>query len=354
MDPEKENNKIGDEQEGFGKVVDVLHKKSKLPHLRTYQGDMAEFIKEKNESVISVSLKEKKRREEKEEEKLNEKIERERQEPEFPIKNTGQSVVEKIEPIQIHQKITEIPKEITKEITNTYKKPKKNSRGIQTNLIITISSILLLSAGVYAIFNVFDTLKYKGDDILPISQGEIIPYTNLVTISNVTRENFRSQIEGISIQNGINILKISDTNGAQIKTSEDFFKFLGILTPGSLERDVSPDFAFGKIKRDDVVSTFLVVQIKDFGRAFSSLLEWEKKMLNDLSFMKDYEEDVLGQNLEWRDIIIKNKDSRALTNQGNQIMLIYTFLDRNTILITTSSNAIEDINNSFLSRSFVR
>jgi len=68
MDEEKK----GGNPNKFGKIIDTLHNQQKLPSLRTYQGDMAEFIKEKNESVVSITVKakEKKERIEKEEEKL--------------------------------------------------------------------------------------------------------------------------------------------------------------------------------------------------------------------------------------------------------------------------------------------
>ena len=56
MNSEKKEGEVPD---NFGKVVEELHNKQKLSALRTYQGDMAQFIREKDESVISVKLKEK-------------------------------------------------------------------------------------------------------------------------------------------------------------------------------------------------------------------------------------------------------------------------------------------------------
>lgn len=48
------------------KLRDLLHNKNKLPSLRTYQGDVAEFIKEKNHSTISIAVEEKERKEKEE------------------------------------------------------------------------------------------------------------------------------------------------------------------------------------------------------------------------------------------------------------------------------------------------
>ena len=59
-----------DKSNEFGRVIDALHSKQKLPSLRTYQGDMAEFIKSKNESVISIAVKEKEKNRKKNESKI--------------------------------------------------------------------------------------------------------------------------------------------------------------------------------------------------------------------------------------------------------------------------------------------
>ena len=60
--------------DGLKKLEETLHKKSALSSLRTYQGDMAKFIKDKNESVISVAIKEKERKEEREEKQENKPV----------------------------------------------------------------------------------------------------------------------------------------------------------------------------------------------------------------------------------------------------------------------------------------
>ena len=61
VDPDNKPEKTSSK---FGRVIKALHNKAKLPSLRTYQGDMAKFIKEKNESVISIAIKEKVKKEE--------------------------------------------------------------------------------------------------------------------------------------------------------------------------------------------------------------------------------------------------------------------------------------------------
>ena len=63
MDEEKTKEQNEFKSDDFGRVIDALHTKSKLSSLHTYQGDVAEYVKDKQESVISIAVKEKERQE---------------------------------------------------------------------------------------------------------------------------------------------------------------------------------------------------------------------------------------------------------------------------------------------------
>ncbi len=292
-----------DNSKDFGKVIDILHSKQKLPSLRTYQGDMAEFIKEKNESVISIAVKEK---EEKEEKKKD----------------------------NIHL----IPK------------TSSNKEGLQVNMTILLSSILLLAGGAVAVMYIFDFLKKE-----PVSQvvtkTEIIPYNNLITLANLINKNLGTEIAKLSPTNGISILKISDADGFPLPKAKNLFSFLSASLPPTLERTLKDEYAVGIISQNNQTSYFLIISVNDFGRAFSGMLEWEKSMENDLSFLNIATSTGV---FEWKDLIIKNKDTRALANPKNQAKMAYTFLDKNTILITNNLWTIGEMSSIYTSRPVAR
>ena len=316
MDQKNQNNKIKNDGEDFGKVVDALHKKQKLPPLRTYQGDMAEFIKEKNESVISVNIKEKVREEEKakilkreqviivpkEIPKAEKEVVKEFENEAEKVEESGE--IEKLEEVKTESnkieiptppKIIKVPKELSYEITEEKIRPKSRSFG--TGIIITAISLLLVVSGAYALLRAFNIMRAERP-VDTTEQIEIIPFTNAVTVSNVSKENFKTQIDEVALQNGINILRLHKADGSRIATANNFFNFIGIELPSGLRRDLLPDFAFGKMKDNSLYSTFVVIKIKDFGRAFASLLEWERSMIQDLDFMQT-ESDIVIQDLLW-------------------------------------------------------
>src|SRR3989338_1208948 len=337
MDEEKK----GGNPDKFGKIIDTLHNQQKLPSLRTYQGDMAEFIKEKNESVVSITVKakEKKERIEKEEEKLRPVV-------------------------------------------------KSKKEGFQKNLIIATLSLVLLASGVAVSFYIFNALKKEPMSEVAVEE-KVIPYNNLITLTNITKENFDSELAKLSPSNGASILKISDKNSLSFQTAKNFFGFLGISLPATLERTIKEKYAVGIMFQNNQISYFIVVTISDFGRAFSGMLDWESNMEKYLSFMNARTDSFVVANTTaniptstatstattssstastalsvkipmkldsfiWKDMIVKNKDTRALINQKNQAKIAYTFLDKNTILITSSLSSIGDIYTIYASRSIVR
>jgi len=301
---------INGTSEKFGKVIDALHNKSKLPSLRTYQGDMAEFIKEKNESVISIAVKEK------------EKIEEE----------------EKNSPT-----------------------PKVEKKSFQMNFTIIAVSLLLILGGAGGLYYIFEVLKREPTREV-LSVEKIIPYNNLVTLADLTNGNLASELAKLPPANGVSILKLSNSAGLSLEKAQDFFAFLQITLPATLDRTLKDEYAVGMISQNNQTSNFLIITASDFGRAFSGMLDWEKSIAEDLSFLNSVTENWTASttvpasldSFSWKDIIVKNKDTRALINSRNQTKIAYTFLDRNTILITKNSATIGDLYSIYASRSVVR
>ena len=290
-------------------IIDALHKSNSLPSLRTYQGDVAEFIKEKNQSVISIAVKEKeKQREEQREESISEN---------------------------------------------------KKGDGFKINFVTVILSLFLLLAGSFTVFFVLKFLQQE-DPVIVLKQ-EIIPYNSELSLANITKDSFSNELKGVSPGSGITAIRISDTNGKSINTAPLLLSFLGANPPDTLVRSLKPEFFIGAINSAENTNYLLIIVVDDFGRAFSGMLDWEKStMEKDLSFLNkqsseiqvDLDEPVIASPI-WKDVIIKNKDTRALM-LGGEAIIAYTFLDKNTILLTSSLDSIGEISSTFASRSVIR
>lgn len=275
------------------KPSEILHEDGKLSSLRTYQGDMAEFIKEKNESVTSIALKEKAHREEKQ-----------KQEPKAPTKSH-----------------------------------------VGTVLSIFVSLILLLGGGTVAYYAAQKfTMPEEARVNLP---KKVIPYTTSIEAGNIDKESLRTTLSGSVFSEGVTLLNITDPFSFEQISSK-----LQINLPSDLSRNLKADFAIGVYKKGDTLSPVMVLTTVEYGGAFSGMLDWERNLKDDLSFIASPTE--ATSTTVWRDMIVKNKDTRVLVDQNNKSVIAYTFLDKNTILITRDYHVIPDINDLYIGGSLAR
>lgn len=335
-------------EEDFGKVVDALHGERKLSSLRTYQGDMAEFIKERNESVLSIAAKEKIRKQEEQKE-------------EKELQKAAKEEIGSVERLQTPFK--------------------RKARGnFQVNLTMIVLSILLLASGALAFYFVYDI--YTRPPVPEAAlQEQIIPYNNSMALAGAESQNLGEKISELNFLEGVNVIKVSDNSGKEIKTAKKLFEFLDISSPASLERSLRDDYVLGVFYQNGLKSNFLIITANDYEVAFSAMLDWEPNMPNDLAFLtyvpapvaasstptgaasstaaaltraKVPAKSVFAGNFVWKDLIVKNKDTRALANEKNQAQLAYTFLDKNTVLITDNLNVIGDLFSIYVSRAVAR
>ena len=166
-----------------------------------------------------------------------------------------------------------------------------------------------------------------------------------------------------------------------------FFEFIGSRTPGALVRSVGPDMTLGRVGG----TPFLITTAPSYENTFAGMLEWERFMAKDLEFIArkttgnkqettlqtnsnqqtetsnaseietnelssstNYE---LGSDQEtsgsindqtatavsdpvWKDIVVKNKDVRALIDQTGTPLILYTFPAEGLLVITQTREAL--------------
>lgn len=299
MDTEENKKETGGQ---IGGVIDALHNKAKLPSLRSYQGDMAEFIKEKNESVVSVAVKEKKREEERREE--------------------SPKIVLKSKPSSLNLNFT----------------------------IIFLSIFLLIGGGAVSLY-IYQFIN-RAPEPEVVDQPEILETNNAVTLANVNKNTLTLELNKMSTTPGISLAKIANLSGQPIKNSTELFEFLEIPETFSIRRTLEDQFMLGTISQNNISASFLIIKVEDFGRAFASMLDWEATMLTDLKFLTTVVDS--SGKFAWKDLIIKNKDARAFIDERGNAQIVYTFLDRNTILITNNILLVDDVGNLYNSQAVVR
>ena len=99
---------------------------------------------------------------------------------------------------------------------------------------------------------------------------------------------------------------------------------------------------------------FLVLKTGFYENAFAGMLEWERYMKDDLAPLfgpaktkipsgQIVADTVQEPELVFVDSVIKNKDTRILRGKNGKTELLYSFVDKNTIIITTNEHTLEEV-----------
>lgn len=298
-----------------------------IKSLRTFQGDLADAIKNQNASIVTVAIAEKKKQEK---------------------------------------------EEVAPKITSQ----EKNHTGA-----VIISSIVLVLLGVAAI-GTFVYLEYQAP---PVTQGEekrdiIVPYNEKTTI-NIDGSNkdslvatlFSKSQEASIKENEIFYIELTtqSLDGREsVITTKKFFDLLKTKAPPALIRSFGSKFMFGAYAKNSNIS-FLLIELDSFDNAFKGMLEWEETIYKDIGslFARGALKvtETSGENSTttrilntdepqktFEDITLRNKDARILKNIRGETILMYSFLDNKTLLITGNDEVLKEMINKLASKKLIR
>lgn len=136
--------------------------------------------------------------------------------------------------------------------------------------------------------------------------------------------------------------------GKSLITAQQLAKLLDFRMSDTLLRFLEDDFTFGYHSTTQN-SPFLILKTRSFEDSFLEMLKWEETMLEDLGniFIENnivLSKDKLRENkYQFKDIIFKNKDVRAILDGGGKIIFAYSFLDDETIVITTNKLTLQEL-----------
>jgi hypothetical protein len=402
-----------------------------IKNLRTFQGDIAEAIKNQNASVLSIAMAEQARTGRPATTKVEkvssptsfvERIIGKRQEKKqvtpprpfaeaVPIKPAPEAkevprrtpvapttykapppipqVVSTPPPIPIPTPATPIPQTIpqTNRIVMSPGKAEAKKEFAKNAMTIAVS-ILLIVLGISAVVGFYFIQKRGAQTIvegpteralLSYQTREIIPITGqsanqiVQTLTSLRREKTLPTNDVLYIafidQFEDEVLPISTTR---------LFSLLRTQAPASLLRAMENEFMFGMYSIEGN-QPFLLVPLSSFENGFDGMLRWEKTMNQDIGQIFSSRTVPITEyiptsdttstpattttrlvyidseaNAEFEDITIRNKDARLLKNSRGDTLILYSFLDQNTLLITSGEEAFQEILNKFLREKLTR
>jgi len=128
-----------------------------------------------------------------------------------------------------------------------------------------------------------------------------------------------------------------------LATTEVFFDAIESGMPDSLKRSLSDNFMFG-IHVFNGNQPFIILKTDFFENTFAGLLRWEENMAREI--LPIFGNESVSQDIatkRFQDIVIKNRDLRALIDDNGQIILLYSFFDKETVIIATAEETLDEI-----------
>ncbi len=240
---------------------------------------------------------------------------------------------------------------------------KKVSIETKKNTALIITSIILLVAGVVSVYllNILKptpTVRVQEVELNPIiyteyQKGLFFEQPSKLKLIKIVQD----EVDQMNIPLGSliqlyltqrSITEDESQAGKLLIETSQFIELLDARLSSTLLRFLEPKFSFGYHSTTQN-SPFLVFKTRSFEDSFPEMLRWEETILEDLGpiFIEDnivFNKDRLRESkYQFRDIIVKNKDVRAILDGGGKILFAYSFPDSETIVITTNKITLQEI-----------
>ncbi len=269
-----------------------------IKSLRTYQGDMADALSKNNGSISSVVIAEQKRRE----------------------------------------KTLDLPKEQARSET-------RNKVFLFIGIILALIGIIgvaivysyvMSNKQVVTVQKALTPIAYSQEDNLPVMSA-----TRAQLVATIQKETADFKLPVNSV------LYVNTTNASS--TPQDIGALLPLLVPhipNSLVRAFNPEYMLG-VYSNDINAPFIILTTSDYATSYSGMLKWEATMPQDLGDVFGIRTN-LATTTTFTDEALNNYDLRIVTGLNGKTVLLYSFLDKNTLLITTNENVFTGIVSKFL------
>lgn len=189
----------------------------------------------------------------------------------------------------------------------------------------------------------------------------------LKLLSAIEKERAGNYIEARSTAE-IKFVKKNAENKSENVGASEWLTLLSVTAPSPFLRSVDDNFLFG-LAGYAGNQPFLILKTDSYETAFSGMLTWEKNMTEEIGpifILKNIVDNQIATSsktatstiarpkLTWSDLIIKNKDARVFKDSSGKTVMLYAFVNSETIVVTTNESVFGEIANRLQRGSIVR
>ena len=255
---------------------------------------------------------------------------------------------------------------------------------------LTLSLILILGGiGLLYGWYTFVFLPEGGSRLDTPSELSLVPANSIqefIFEESLTKADLTSALKALKSEPPVSLGEIFaiyfvkdfvGPEGQKVKapvSAREFLEKLEVNAALPLYRSLRPEFTYGIHQMAPENGAFLILKTTFYQNAFASMLDWEDFLAIDLpfitreprsvvsrdtlllassteesastteTFFEDSAEDELARiNVNFKDEVIMNHDARVLRDATGNIILLYSFADEETLIITDSVETLREI-----------
>lgn len=215
------------------------------------------------------------------------------------------------------------------------------------NKFFILTGTLFLILGIATVGVVF-YLKSRNAAVVIQNTKALMGFSEekLISVSGLDREKFINDFLSEKQSSNLEVNSVLYINTTNTKGDpENIENVLSILAPNmppSLSRSFDKEYMIG-IYSFNINEPFIILTTNDFANSYSGMLKWEKDMVSDLGKIFSISQDVGSSTMEFKDEASRNKDLRVLRRSDKVSLLVYSFIDKNTLVITTNDTILNAI-----------
>lgn len=179
-------------------------------------------------------------------------------------------------------------------------------------------------------------------------KNTIISYSEIfaIPIASSTREDLIKTIQTKTreLKSPVgSVLFLNLTEGTLEASKDSVFTLLSPNMPPSLRRSLAESYMIG-VYSFDINAPFIIMKTEDYGGSYAGMLKWEERMISDIGKLYNISPPNSSSTpYVFEDETMINKDLRVVKNQSQKTILLYSFVDKNTILITSNESIFKAI-----------
>lgn len=238
--------------------------------------------------------------------------------------------------------------------------------------VLTVLLILVLGGGVVAgggYWLGWDITKYlppgwlpNGDGLTPAPTAQVPAATPFFSTEQSQAINVASDMSSGELMEKITAAATSASvpnsfthiylyRGSQVLGLAAVRQALNTTWPDNFARILNEQFMLGNFNLTNGDHRFIVLKPKFNEQAFNGMLNWEGRIADDLTPFLGPTVSRAERAESFTDKIFRNKDVRLLQNKSGKTILLYSFLDPDTIVITKDEETFVELFKRFVSSS---